>query len=231
MKLSTVTVLIASTFLLCGEVLAQDDIRHIPLPKNLVERVSRDDFSGRFDGDLSRPYEARFRTTVRHEGAPWLRLNFADYDLGKDSYIIIRSGSDGGYQRLDARSIKEWGNSSAFFNGDAVEMSIHVAPGDRGVFFRLASLTAGRKVGRSGGTDVDGTQDEHAALDVTQKVMTCNNGVDDRTPSSDPAVGRLVLQRGFLPLRSIALLTVPLGSFQTVPSLRQAIASISTTSP
>lgn len=50
---TAVTALLASTFLLSGEVFAQDNIRHIPLQRNSVESVPRHDFSGRFDGDLS----------------------------------------------------------------------------------------------------------------------------------------------------------------------------------
>ena len=118
MRLLAVIVLLSSNILLWSTVFAQDDSRHIPLPKHAVENVPRDDFSGRFDGTVSRPFESRFRSSVRHQNAPWLRLNFADYHLGDESYMIIRSVEDRAYQRLDAKSIEEWGNSSAFFNGD-----------------------------------------------------------------------------------------------------------------
>jgi len=88
---------------------------------------------------------------VRFAGAPWLRLHVADYQLGQGSYILLRPLSDPAvalqekdvYQRLDARSLPNWQNKSALFNGDAIQIELHVGEGDRGVFIRLDEALEG----------------------------------------------------------------------------------------
>ncbi len=128
--------------------------------------------SGIHDGDTARS-SVPFRHVVRAPDATWLRLRIGDYNLGDGSYITFTSLEDGGRQRLDARTLPQWGNSTAFFNGDAVEVELHVAPGDRGVYLRIEQIAAGQE-----------------AEDAGTSRAIC--GSDDRTPSYDGAVGRLV---------------------------------------
>ena len=80
-------------------------------------------------------------------GAPWLRLFFDNARLGEQSYIILKSVKDGAWQRLDATTIAQWYNTSAYFNGDAIELQIHVAPNDRDVSVKMKELMVGEWVG------------------------------------------------------------------------------------
>jgi len=108
-------------------------------------------------------------------GAPWLRLFFGNANLGSNSYLIIRSSKDGAWQRLDATSFKQWYNTSAYFNGDAVEVQLHVASNDRGVFVQMKELVVGEWVGAA------------APPPESQCGPT-----DDRVPSNHLASGRIL---------------------------------------
>ena len=125
--------------------------------------------SGRHAGQQGRVAEA-FREVIEVPGAPWLRLTFSEVFLGSESYLTVTSLLDGAQQRLDATGIAQWYNTSAYFNGDAVEVTLHVAPGDEGVFVRMDEVIVG----------------EHGAPE-----SQCGP-TDDRQPSNDPKVGRLL---------------------------------------
>jgi V8-like Glu-specific endopeptidase len=111
-----------------------------------------------------------FTDVVSVPGAPWLRLTFSDFHLGRGSYLTVTSRQDGAQQRLDAAGIAQWYNASAYFNGDAVEVALHVAPGDQGVFVRMEEVVVG----------------EHGAPE-----SQCGP-TDDRQASNDPKAGRLL---------------------------------------
>lgn len=106
--------------------------------------------------------------------APWLRLFFDKVNLGEQSFLIIKSLKDGASQRLDATSIQQWYNTSAYFNGDAVEVQLHVAPNDRGVYVKMKELMVGEWVG--------GLAPQESQCGPT----------DDRVPSNHPASGRIL---------------------------------------
>jgi len=114
-----------------------------------------------------------FRETVRVPGAPWLQLHFSDYNLGERSYITITSLKDGGHERLNAKSLAHCRNSSVYYNGDAVEVALHVAPGEKGIFFCIEEITVGEWVSQDPGNE-----------------GLC--GEDDRVASTDPRVGRIM---------------------------------------
>ncbi len=65
-----------------------------------------------------------FRRTVRVGGATWLRLHFGEVELGPGSVVRITSLLDQETQLLDAAALAQWGNTSAYFNGDAVELEL-----------------------------------------------------------------------------------------------------------
>lgn len=115
-----------------------------------------------------------FSEVVKFPEAPWLQLHFNDYNLGKQSYITIMSLEDGAQQRFDAVSLKQWQNKSAFFNGDAVKVELHVSAGDEGIFFEIREVIVGKR---------------YSSL-VTVGGM-CGDA-DDRIRSNVPAVGRVV---------------------------------------
>ncbi len=97
--------------------------------------------SGVYAGDAD--WTLAYQDVVHITDADWVRVYFADYHLGAASYVLLRSLRDDAEQRLDARTIRGWMGSSAFFNGDTVEIELYVAPHDRGVFFTLAGVKAG----------------------------------------------------------------------------------------
>jgi hypothetical protein len=115
-------------------------------------------------------YYTAYRATVRVPDAPWLRLTFSEAELGSGSYLTVTSVQDGAQQRLDAAGIAEWYNTSAYFNGDAVEVALHVAPGDDAVFVRMREVI----VGELGGPE-----------------SQCGP-TDDRIASNDPKAGRIL---------------------------------------
>lgn len=119
-----------------------------------------------------------FEETVQVRDAKWLQLFFDDVSLGRGSYLLLTSEEDGAQQRLDAAALKAWQGRSAYFNGDAVRVELHVAPGDD-ARFEVTSL----RVGQSGAakTGPDGISTE----------SICGS-TDDRVDSSNPAVGRIV---------------------------------------
>ena len=74
---------------------------------------------------------------------PWMQLHFSDVNLGNESYIIISSIYDDKWQKLDAVSMKQWNNYSAFFNGSAVEIKLFLAQTDRQVFIKIDEIVVG----------------------------------------------------------------------------------------
>ncbi|MFC2094348.1 trypsin-like serine peptidase, partial [Bacteroidota bacterium] len=84
-----------------------------------------------------------FTGVIRGSEAPWLRLHFNDANLGKNSYIIMRSVWDGKEQKLDATSIEQWQYSSAYLNGFEIVIELHVAAFDENIFFTTKELDVG----------------------------------------------------------------------------------------
>lgn len=111
---------------------------------------------------------------VEVSGAPWLRLYFGQVHLGANSYLSIVSRKDGARQDLDAGKLAQWQNTSAYFNGDAIDVRLYVAPDDDGIFFQIRELEVGEWVGG-------------IALPASQCGST-----DDRVPSNHPASGRIL---------------------------------------
>ncbi len=114
-----------------------------------------------------------FSEVIRVPNTPWMRLRFSEANLGSSSYLEVRSLLDGATQRLDASALEQWENTTAYFNGDAVEIRFYAGAGDRGVFARVSELTLG----------------EFMQGDNTESQC---GPADDRTPSADPASGRLL---------------------------------------
>lgn len=67
---------------------------------------------------------AAFTEVVSVPGSPWLRLMFARADLAPGAAIRVTSLWDGYSQTLDAEGLRQWGNTSAYFNGDSVRVEI-----------------------------------------------------------------------------------------------------------
>ena len=131
--------------------------------------------SGYYDGDGTlgtNPDEILIGTIELHN-IPWLQLHFSNLNLGQESYIVIRSLYDNHWQKLDAFSMKQWNNYSAFFNGNAVEIKLFLAPTDKQVFINIDEINVG----------------EWYQGDPSESQC---GPTDDRTPSNQPATSRLL---------------------------------------
>ena len=128
----------------------------------------------RIDGDPGAK-GAAVSEVIQIEDAAWVRLDFGDYHLGDKSTVTIRSLADEDAQTLDTRAMVWWSGTSAFFNGDAVAISLDVADGDEGVFVEVEGIVVGEYM----------PGDEKPA--PGQKTLC---GADSRVASTDARVGR-----------------------------------------
>jgi len=133
------------------------------------ETVERNWNSAKFDGKR-RAYVA-VTEVVRVEGRDWVRLDLSGTELGHDSRLQIKSLKDGGVQTHNARTLQEWSYSTAYFNGDAVELRLIVGRSDRGVSVSVKGVEAN--------------------LPNPGPLSQCGP-TDDRVPSNDPRSGRIV---------------------------------------
>ena len=113
---------------------------------------------------------------VYSEGAGWMRLYFSDVELsgnvaaGTGSILKITSTRDGYYQTLNATTVQQWRNSSAYFNGDMVLVEIIAYPG-----------TGNNRI-------VVDRADVGLIPQPTETIC----GTDNRELSNDPAAARLM---------------------------------------
>ncbi|MBW1295396.1 trypsin-like peptidase domain-containing protein [Aquimarina litoralis] len=109
--------------------------------------------------------------TISEPGAIWLRLFFDEINLGKNSTLTITSDHDGGQQTFTSSTIKDWKNSSAYFNGDKVTLTLHIAPTEKSVGLQIREIGVG--------------------IESPQVKSQCGPN-DDRVDANDAAVGRIV---------------------------------------
>jgi len=122
------------TAAMCGSLAATASAQDTLTAPLITEPMPIDVDSGlvRNDGDTE---AVIFSHTIFIPGAAALRLEFDEALLsgfvsdGSGSYLRIRSLFDGGEQRLDARHVEQWQNTSAYFNGDEVTIEIVAQPG------------------------------------------------------------------------------------------------------
>ena len=86
---------------------------------------------------------AVFSETIQVPGATWLQVTFANYNLGSQSYILVKSILDGAEQKLTTESIQNW-TTTAAFNGDTLNVDLYVHPNDSDVFFSIKELVVGQ---------------------------------------------------------------------------------------
>lgn len=124
--------------------------------------------------------EVVFSRRLELPGAAWLRLNLEGSVLpGVDGSgteaLVILSADDGSTQALNARRLREWSSTSAYFNGGSVTVQVVVYPGSEPARLSIPTVMAGEF--GSGADDQD-------------RVL-CGI-LDDRLPSNDPRVARLM---------------------------------------
>ncbi|MBK8979951.1 MAG: trypsin-like peptidase domain-containing protein [Planctomycetes bacterium] len=127
--------------------------------------------SGFLDAVASRP-QIVFRDEVAVPGAAWLRLELGATHLPSGSSLRLTSSADGAVQRHDAASLRDYGGSSCWLNGERVLVELIAAPDTR----------ANRVV-------VDRV--EYGMRGISAPESICGT-TDDRQLSQDPRVGRAV---------------------------------------
>ena len=139
--------------------------------------VVRDSYDSGFVANTSgtSPVVASYVAEV--PGARWLRLEFGEIRLadgratGDASLLRLTSAFDGAIQILDAAAAREWRNASAYFNGDAVLVELIAGPGATEDRFVLERLVVG--------------------VAPAAQLSQCGS-TDDRVPSADPRVARVM---------------------------------------
>ncbi len=112
-----------------------------------------------------------FHEEIRIPGATWLQVRFGDFDLGENSYVTITGVQDGVEQRLTAKTMEEAYGTTAIFNGEGVDVDLHIAEGDSGVFVDIQEVNVG----------------QDPIFEESQCGFT-----DDRTQTSNNRVGRIM---------------------------------------
>lgn len=129
--------------------------------------------SGTWDNDRS-ALASVLRYTVSVPGAAWIRVYFDEVTLAPGSTLVVTSLFDLEMQHLDARSAREWRNTSAYFNGDAVELELLAGPNTRGNRFVIREVAVQMATGWTAG----------------QLCGVCAD--DDRIPSEERWAGRMM---------------------------------------
>lgn len=141
--------------------------------KELSRHYVDSDISLRSDDNVSKRSTQMITYKISQKGATWLRLFFKDVNLGKESTLTITSDLDGSSQILDGASIKQWKNTSAYFNGNRITLTLNVARNERSVGFSIKEIGIG---------DLDSGSETKSQCGAT----------DDRVDSTDDAIGRIV---------------------------------------
>ncbi|MBK8979898.1 MAG: trypsin-like serine protease [Planctomycetes bacterium] len=114
-----------------------------------------------------------FRHAFSFAGTDWLQLHFAPTaSLPEGSFLRMTAVRDGGVQRHDARTLRDWNWWSAYFNGGDLVLELIAGP-----------KTSGNRI------HVDGVTRGLSAA-VPESICGSN---DDRVQSNDPRQGRLWL--------------------------------------
>lgn len=79
--------------------------------------------SGVIANDRNEPLSV-WRERVKIAGAGWLRLYFERIDLDAGSTLVISSVLDGAVQHHTAKTVSDWQLTSAYFNGQEVEIEL-----------------------------------------------------------------------------------------------------------
>jgi PKD repeat protein len=106
-------------------------------------------------------------------GAPSIRVFFAETALGAGDYIQVAGVYNAEVHQLTPSELAKWQHSSAYFNGDAVMVSLHVAPGST-ASYSISHLLTGIPVW---GTDtLCGPDDRVASTDNRAARFLSNSG-------------------------------------------------------
>jgi hypothetical protein len=121
---------------------------------------------------------------VEQLNVPWMRVHVGDHNLGKRSYVVFTSLEDGERLRHNAKTLDEWAGWSAFFNGDAVDVELFIAPAGDAIFVNVDNVLVGIRESLSAHGLEGADAGEGNARDLC--------GSDDRVTSSARRIGRFI---------------------------------------
>ncbi|MEZ6234477.1 MAG: GC-type dockerin domain-anchored protein [Phycisphaerales bacterium] len=103
----------------------------------------------------------------------WLRLKFDEATLAgtpdvDGAYIIIRSRFDGYYQFLNGRHVQEWANTSAYMNGDTLDIEVYAMPGTGASRLAMSTVVAGEPFAAPSPDSICFSIDDRTLLDDTR---------------------------------------------------------------
>ena len=146
--------------------------------------------SGTHDGSGTEERIA-WSTKFEPEAGSLARVFFAEANLGERSYVLLR-GTNGDL-RLNAANMKNYGNASCIFMGGQILVELHVAPQDRDVSMRI----------------------DRIVIATPGPVIATLCSSDDRVPSGDNRVGRLVRLAGMTQFPYCTAWRISNGAFLT----------------
>lgn len=166
-----VTVCLAVVFLSFSSAAAQETLDH---PVGSLQAYVHD--SGAI-ANLDAARGLKHQHVVLVKNAAWLRLHFNNVQLEKGSYVRVTSLLDNETQILDAANMALWGNTSAYFNGDSVQVELVADGGTNNNRFAIFQLE--RELLPA--DEPRGSQGQCGICGIT----------DDRVPSSENWTSRL----------------------------------------
>jgi hypothetical protein len=90
-------------------------------------------YSFNYRSDGSHQGELKKLTNINYGATTTLRLYFQNVKLEGESYILLKN-HDGRSQKLDSLAMADWDNSSAYFNGNNLEVHLFEREGHRSSF-------------------------------------------------------------------------------------------------
>ncbi|SEJ40464.1 Por secretion system C-terminal sorting domain-containing protein [Dyadobacter sp. SG02] len=127
--------------------------------------------SFRYHADTTGDRQPRFLTQVTWANTSFLRLYFKGTQLGNSSFLVLE-GTDGARQEIRSEDLENWRYSSAYFNGQSVNVSLVAAPGDRNTV-NISSIKISSSPARVGGDPIRPLQtfqeQHHASTARTSK--------------------------------------------------------------
>ncbi|GGX25672.1 hypothetical protein GCM10007384_28460 [Aquimarina muelleri] len=137
----------------------------------LARHYTKYDITLKSEGINNKSNSEVITQSISEKGATWLRLFFKDVNLGAKSTVTITSVLDGATQTLTAETIKDWKNTTAYFNGDKVIVKLTIASGEKSIGLNIFEVGVGEE---------------------DPNVKSQCGSADDRVDSADNAIGRIV---------------------------------------
>jgi hypothetical protein len=119
--------------------------------------------------------QLRFLTQVSQPNTTFLRLYFKGTKLGEGSYLVLE-GTDGARQELRKQDLENWHYSSAYFNGQSVNVSLFTVAGEHNTVHifevkvtdpQAEQARNARKAAKTGGTTLQSAATTSTSANLT----------------------------------------------------------------